>query len=108
MWTSGRYEVGVQGRLVRPGIVVVLWAEIMEELFWGCWAWLADENNRGRVGTIALVAGTTTALLTLIINSIKRNRKAPPPPGGEVLLSPEDFLALLKKRERGQTPTVRY
>ena len=65
----------------------------MKEGLCRCWAWLADENNRGRVIAIAAVAGTIIALLTLIISSSIA-------PHSEVRLSMDKFLATLENRER--------
>ena len=69
--------------------------EELKEFFWGCWTWLADENNRGGVGTIAVVATVLISLVALFINRI---RTSPPPPGGEVHLSVEDFLTARENR----------
>ena len=63
------------------------------------WAWLADENNRGRVRLIIVtVAGLIIPFLVLSIT----NRTGPtsPPSGGEVRLSVEDFQAVMEKREQ--------
>ncbi len=70
----------------------------MKERLRHCWAWLADENNRGRVIAIAAVVGV---IITAVGLSIKNGTDpTPPPPGGEVRLSVEDFQAVLEKRER--------
>ena len=68
----------------------------MKERLRRCWAWLADENNRGRVGTIAAVAVPLIALLGIVISI--NPPSSPPPSGGEVRLSLEDFEARLEKR----------
>ena len=70
----------------------------MKECLRHCWAWLADEKNRGRVMLIVVVVGVIITASGIII----RNRTAPTPPspGGEVRLSVEDFQAVLEKRAR--------
>ena len=62
------------------------------------WAWLAGENNRGRVTAIAAVAAVLITLVGLFI-SIGTDPSTPPP-GGEVRLSVKDFQAVLQKREQ--------
>ena len=67
----------------------------MKEFFRECRAWLANEDNRGRVGVLATVALLVIASVHTIITS-----GTVPPPGGEVRLSVEDFQALLEEREQ--------
>ena len=67
----------------------------MKEFFLERWAWLADENNRGRVGVIATVVLVAIALANLFITS--RTDTPPPPPGGK------DYQADLEEQEQQVT-----
>ena len=70
----------------------------MKEFFRECWAWLKNENNRGRVIALATVAVVPISLGNLLISAT--TAPPPPPPGGEVRLSVKDFQALLEEREQ--------
>ena len=77
----------------------------MDEYLYQFWAWLADENNRGRVLVLATVLGVIITLAGVIITLFIRTRTdtPPPPPGGEVRMSVEDYQADLEEREQQVT-----